>query len=219
MARKEENWIEFPKRISKNAQERYMKNLEYERAVKPTLDQFGHINGQGRYPIGDMQFGSVKASGTACEVIAIYNVLKDLGKEVRLADLIFYNEIFGYMFAFGAFGTKINKIGHFLDKFDVDFEKVEVKSFIEKARKNKYKDGQIFIVTIKNNAGHVVSALHTFEMVYYNKKWVVFNRFNNVKKPSVYDSIGAVLQNGKTIGSFFYIYKINGLRETDVKTQ
>ena len=209
MAKKAEQYIYLPKRIPKSAQNRYFKNLENEKMLSSIFDSFGHINGQHRYPVGTMHFGRAKAGGTACEVIAIYNVLKDIGKPSRLADLIFYDEVLGFMFLSGHFGTKIHRIGTFLDKLKVPYERLSVRDFIRSAGKKEYDDGQIFIVTIKTRAELPISQLHTFETVYYKDNWIVYNRFNDDEKPAVYKNAADILRNGKYRGSFYSIYRIN----------
>ena len=208
MAKKENQLIDLKKHITKDAQRRYIRNIEKEKLLSHVFDDFGHINGQHRFPVGSMYFGNSTAGFAACEVIAIYNVLKDIGRPVRLADLIFYDEVLGYMFFRGIFGTKIRKIGTFLEKLEVPYIQLNVRDFLDIARNNGFKDGQIFILTIMTRGDLPISPVHTFETVYRDNKWVVFNRFNNDERGRIYNNVGEILHNGENIGKLISVYKV-----------
>lgn len=186
----------------------FQRNCELEKKIGWVLDETGHLNGQGRLPVGIMSFGNSTAGFSACEVIAVYNVLNDLGIHRRLSDLIYDAEKLGFLFARGFFGTKINKIPKLLEYYGVRCEKVKARDFIEKARNNDYEDGQMFIITIRNRCDVPVCAIHTFEAVYYEGKWEVFNRFNKDKKSRKCGNIADILRNGEIIGAFYSIFRI-----------
>ena len=131
--------------------EKHLKrNTELEKQLSRVLDSEGHINGQGRFPVGIMKFGNVHAGFASCELVAVYNVLNDLGIKARFSNIIYHAERLGYLFAGGVFGTKISKIGKILEYYGVKSEKVKVREFVLKAGLKQYSDGEIFIVTIKN---------------------------------------------------------------------
>lgn len=184
------------------------KNNDLERLIDRVLDVNGHINGQMRFPVGMMHFGHVRAGFASCEIIAVYNVLKDMGLHVKLSSLIYDAENLGYLFAGGFFGTKISKIGKLLEKYGVRSEKVRLSEFKLKGRLHQFADGDTFIVTIKNRSDLPICALHTFEMVYYEGRWTVYNRFSGDNHPSVYSNIDDVLLNGGDKGAYYSVYKI-----------
>ena len=190
------------------ANHHYLNNLELEEKIKDILDVSGHINGQRRFPVGRMHFGNVSAGFASCEMIAVFNVLHDLGKDKRLSEIIYHGETNGYMLAGGFFGTKIYKIGKILEKYDVAYEREKVAAFIANATEGNYKDGQIFITTIRTRTDVPISHIHTFEMVHYRGHWVVYNRFDRDEGPSIYGNIFDVLKNGGYTGAYMAIYKI-----------
>ncbi len=208
MLRNEDSIIPLPKIIPPGVSRRFERNQEIERMISPMLDSMGHINGQGRFPVSEMRFGRVSAGFASCEVIAVYNVLNDLGMHRSLSELIYYDEALGFLFAFGYFGTKISKIGSILSRLDVQYEKLRPGPFLRKAVRSEWEEGQIFIGTIRTRSDLPVCPLHTFEMVFCGGKWIVFNRFDNCARSMVYDGIESVLWNGKQKGKFYSIYRI-----------
>ena len=186
----------------------FKRNTELEKRIDRILDSDGHINGQGRFPVGIMNFGHVHAGFASCELIAVYNVLNDLGLHISLSQIIYDAERLGYLFAGGIFGTKISKIGKILNHYGVKSEKVKVSEFKLHSKLNHFQDGDTFIVTIKNRNDLPVCSLHTFEMVYYEGKWTVYNRFNGDNHASVYSNSDDVLNNGGEKGAYYSIYKI-----------
>ena len=185
-------------------------NREMEKNIHQVLDPGGHINGQGRFPVQDMRFGNVNAGFASCEVIAVYNVLKDLDRFVPFAELIYMNERSGYMLAGGLFGTGTAKISALLDAYGIQHRKLKRREFTEKIEKNEIPDGSIFIVTIRTRKTLPVSVLHTFEMRRSRGKWIVYNRFNNSESAGIYDSTADILMNGSHRGEWYCIYEIAG---------
>ena len=209
MAKKEENHIELSYKGTSAAQRRFFENAEIEKGAFHLCDSTGHINGQGRFPLSCMRFGRVSAGGTACEIIAVYNVLADLKRPMKLAELIFCAEALGYLFLFGAFGTKISKIGALLEKLGVPFERIKCKDFL----KGDFEEGSIFIVTVRNNARLPVSSLHTFEIVKKEGQWLVYNRFNESESSLVYGNLKDILINGNTTAAYYCVYRILSERQ------
>ena len=190
------------------AKKRFIENSDLEEQMHHVLDYSGHINGQGRFPVHHMHFGNVGAGFASCEIIAVYNVIKDLGGHVPLSELIYYAESSGYMLAGGFFGTKIYKIGNILEHFDIKYNKLSPRVFLKEAADNSFDDETIFIATMKNRREMPISALHTFELIRRRGKWYVYNRFNNSESAGIYDELSAILKNGSYTGAWLTIYEI-----------
>lgn len=168
----------------------------------------GHINGQNLGPVAKMRFGAVSAGFASCELIAVYNVLNDLGIHRRLSSIFYDAEKAGYLLLKGVFGTKIGSIGKLLEKYGVKSKKIKAKEFIELAKNRRIRDGAIYIITIRNNRLLPISPLHTFESVFENGKWTVYNRFSNLNGTSVYTELDDILSNGRSRGAIYSVYEI-----------
>ena len=188
------------KRLERNEQ------LENEMRAQPGGG--GHINGQNLGPVAAMRFGAVSAGFASCELIAVYNVLNDLGKHRRLSSIFYDAERAGYLFLKGVFGTKIGSIGKLLERYGVKSKRMKAKDFKELVENGKIDDGKIFIITIRNNRHLPISPLHTFEAVFENGKWTVYNRFSNLNGTSVYSGIDEMLSNGRSRGAVYSVYEI-----------
>lgn len=74
---------EYPEKIRPARQ--YEKNKDVD--LSEVMDEQGHINGQGREPIASVPYGIARAGLSACESIAINNVLADYGKNPDFHDI------------------------------------------------------------------------------------------------------------------------------------
>ena len=192
----------------RNAVKHFKKNEELEKHIHDMLDKSGHINGQERFPVKHMRFGYTRAGFASCEVIAVYNVIKDLGRYVPLSDLIYHNEKQGYMLAGGLLGTKIHKIGNLLEILGISYQKIKVRNFLESAERGTISDGSMYIVTIRTNRNLPVAHLHTFELVRRANNWCVYNRFNESLGASYYSCLDDILKNGNQMGAWYAVYQI-----------
>ena len=103
-----------------------------------------------------LPFGSTDMAYAGCEVIAVYNLLKNLGEYTCLNDLIETFEKKGTVFN-GYFGTSPYALYKFLKNrgFDVEFS----------ARKRDFdkiaKDSRVFIITFYNDFKNIMNMIHT----------------------------------------------------------
>ena len=184
-------------------------NLELERRIDKILDSNGHINGQGRYPVGMMKFGHVSAGFASCELIAVYNVLKDAGIFKPFSEIIYDAERLGFLFAGGYFGTKITKIGKLLELYGIKSRYIKLKDFYSLEKQQNSSSGDTFIAVIRTNKKLPVAPLHTFEMTYSEDgRWTVYNRFNGDNHPSIYENLDDILNNGPKKGAYYRVFRV-----------
>lgn len=200
-----------------SAKKHFHHNEEMEKNIHHVLDHGGHINGQGRFPVRRMQFGNVKAGFASCEIIAVYNVLKDLNRFVPFSQLIYTNEKNGYMLAGGVFGTRISKIGALLDAYGIRYKKLKKREFVNRIENGEIRDGSIFIAAIRTWRSLPISVIHTFEMKYSRGRWFVYNRFNSSESAGIYDKAQNILKNGNHMGEWYCVYEIFDERIKTVK--
>ena len=178
------------------------------------MDESGHINGQGLYPILEMAYGATTAGNTSCETIAVYNVLKDLGVSTTLSDIIFTADVNGYMLIGGCWGVAPYKVDDLMDDYGIEYDRVTQDEVERKADAGDYQSGQPFVAVIWNNEDSIFDGIHTFEITYSadeeESQWIVYNRFNDDSSFRVYDSLSDILQNGSVNGSYISVFQIDG---------
>lgn len=135
-----------------------------------------------------LPFGSTDMAYAGCEVIAVYNLLKNLGEYTCLNDLIETFEKKGTVFN-GYFGTSPYALYKFLKNrgFDVEFS----------ARKRDFdkiaKDSRVFIITFYNDFKNIMNMIHTV-CVTKNEEGML-RAHNSVCKNEVYSDINSLEKN------------------------
>lgn len=90
-------------------------------------------------PYGDFKYGGLgNVDDNGCGAVAVYNIMKISGKDVKFADVVRYFDVNG-TFAYGKLGTRPSKIISYLRMygFDVGYAFLE-ENFSNLAKKSKY---------------------------------------------------------------------------------
>ncbi len=118
------------------------------------LQETGLIEDQNA--LKSLPFGNTDMAYAGCEVIAVYNLLQDLGKSISLNVLIETFEKRGAVFN-GFFGTSPYALYRYLKKSGLD-------AVCSSARKNFdriAKESRSFIITYYNDAKNIMNMVHT----------------------------------------------------------
>lgn len=216
---------------SRGADSRLEHNRELERQTAAERERGdGHIAGQGGEAVRDMRFGPLieerygdglfgrlarrvnkalsrerfgTVAGAGCEAIAVYNVLRDLGKSVPLSQIIYDIERRGYMVWHGWLGTRTNRLGALLRLYGVKCRAVSPRRVQARADSGRLRSGSVFALAIFNNAKRPLTAgMHCFEAVYTpsadpQRPWTAYNRYNNRTAPERYPTLSAAVGKGK----------------------
>ena len=96
-----------------------------------------------------------------CEVIAVYNALRRLGIDVKLADVIFWAERLDEIVLGGFGGINPNAVSRLLDYTELDY----LQFYKLEDMDSEIKVGDTYILSVWNTADEVWQKLHTY-MVY-----------------------------------------------------
>ena len=154
-----------------------------------------YIYNQNAMYIKNMEYGksNSKLTDVGCELIAVYNALKKIGKTKMLHSIICEFELNGLAWLNGRFGTKPENLQYFFIAHSIKYSMYTSKSsFVKKAKKSK-----VCIMSFWNS-NPPWNGLHTIAFYYKNKKWHSFNRFSNSSYVSeeTYNSFNGLL-NGR----------------------
>ena len=134
--------------------------------------------------ISNLIYGGFPISYNGCELIAVYNALKYLGKFMLFYEVIYYAEINDwYLFPViptGVFGSTPRKAKKLFDEKNLKYAIYQ--NYQSKDFEKNIKDGKICIATYSNKSSKLIYnlSIHTFAF-YYNKKrkkFYVFNGYN-----------------------------------------
>lgn len=139
---------------------------------------------------GDIQFGSGKHHNmrySGCEIIAVYNALLDLGKELSPGDMA---ELIGAFEEKGAalkgeFGVTPHAIKDYLENSGYDVSATS--SSDESSICELEKKGHTFIATVYNNKNNIMEEIHTVCITKKDGIYAVHNDYTrDGKKPPGY---------------------------------
>ena len=177
------------------AESHYKHNKKLDKHVR------GYINGQDFWPYCKFQYGVGTLDYNGCELIAIYNALRALGKTRKLSKIIYDFEFNGAMWLNGVFGTKPQAIGSYIRSCGL-----KTKSFSFTSSMDKYvKKGRIFIICYS----YADIGIHTvMAKGLKDGKIKIYNRYDNRDKTYTMDSIkNYVSEDGFKLIVGYYIYK------------
>lgn len=144
----------------------------------------GMINGQGMGTVKNFRYGLFSFGWCGCEIIAVYNFLKMLGRSLPLCDIAKEIYTYGHVLM-GFFGTNVYVLGHYLKRHGIRTQSTRRKEdFLLRAQQ-----GQFGIVSFWT--GKVLrSSVHTVAFrIGENGRTTVYNRFNNKDCEYVFDSL------------------------------
>ena len=161
----------------------------------------GYVFGQDTSPANQMRYGLYNLSYNGCEVIAVYNALKYLGKFKHLYYIIQEFELNGgSIWLDGLFGTYPTAIGQYMKK-----QGFKVKTFYLTKTMDEYiQYGRCFIIVYAHTSGiHAVMARGTSD----GKRIVVYNRYNNCTTTRIVSSISQLVkEDGFKLIVGYWIY-------------
>ncbi len=178
-----------------NALKNYIKHRKIEKKA-PFTD---YINDQD--DLTKWKLGFEKFANCGCEVVAVYNVRRALGKTIGLSELILMFELSGYVMLYGFFGTDPTKLGVFFTLAGILYGQTSDVNLLEK----KAKKGNPIIFSCWN--GGITGGLHTFMVEYdaTDKSFKSHNGYNNDNYGRGYKKLKDILKGrgGFIVGYYF----------------
>ena len=193
----------------------YYHNIQEQRKLRYKLD---YIYDQSLF--ADWKFGLTNLSSSGCGIVAAYNALVILGRQVDLASLIALEEYNGYL-PFGAvFGVCPFDFKTIAKIYGLEYRSTKL---LEKIDNVSSQTASIFdenqsvaaIIWQLNNIDNLLKGMHyfTFTKISENggSKYVSYNRYFREQKESRYDSLQDVFtpfsNKSKLIQTYFFIDK------------
>ena len=172
----------------------YLNNREYEFS--------SYVYGQNNWPINKMRYGCCKMSSNGCELIAIYNVAKKLGKHRQLYKIALEFEFNGAQILGGIFGTDSQFLGSYLSAHKFKYKKKNKLSDME----DLVQSGRKFILSFWCEAGKITKGLHTVAICCNSvTSFTVYNKYNSDTSIRSYGSLSEIIGKGKFICGY-YVY-------------
>ena len=135
------------------------------------------INGQGVGPVSEMKYGICTMAWNGCEMIAIYNAMRKLGKKVELRDVA--REMYPIsQVALGFFGSNVYVLGRYFKKRGIPYTStLSYNNFF-----NQLKEHKCGICSFWNRRV-LFGSLHTVMVEFKDGEYVVYNRSNGKTEP------------------------------------
>ena len=175
------------RRISRN----FNHNMAHFMEEKTPLSS-GYIENQNQW--GDIHFGRTTMAFAGCEVIAVYNVMKALGRNAGpelIAQLISNFERRGAALQ-GWIGTSPMALKKYLNKNGINTRLVW--------REEDLSDAKVAIATIYNDRNNLYSQIHTIAFTREENGYTAHNSVYSVtEKGSLREAVGAVSSAPKLI--------------------
>ena len=198
--------------LPKEIKQRFETNRD--RDISAAADENGMLNGQGREALAKLAFGRSNVGRAGCESIAVYNILRLLGRPRPLAEIIRDMEKGGYMRLWGHWGAA-PFLRPLLRRYGAAARAVSPGGLQRSADGRALTPGAAFIMCIWNRRLQPQKGLHTFAAVYDprgEEDWVVYNRYNNDAQGRRYAALEDILKTGKSVGAFLVIYRVYPMR-------
>ena len=183
------------------ADRRYAANRAREAApaLAALKDSRGRLSGQGRAGLAELAFGRSTVGRAGCEAIAVYNVLRELGRDVTLSDVIRAAETGGCLALGGRMGILPRRLPRLLDAFGLEYRRADP------AAPERLPAGA-FLACVWNWG--FAGPLHAFALVHDGGGWTAWNRFNGDAGPRRYPALSGVLDTGARRSRFRLIYAV-----------
>ncbi len=127
-----------------NAQKHLKHNIPYDTLLYPKGTPVFLVE-QHKSPMDSVLYGTRNLRYNGCELIAVHNVLLELGKYKPMSQIIYDFESVGAIWLEGEFGTKIMQYNAYLKKQGVKTQEFRTVKQLDDARK----DGDVFILTYR----------------------------------------------------------------------
>lgn len=173
-----ENWLgQKTADVNTDSLYRVRPALQYEINKKwdlsAVMDEGGHINGQKRDGIVDMPYGSSTIGHAGCEIIAVYNLLQDMGRDVSFPEVIRTADEIDCLVSNGNGGILPGGTKRLLQAYGIEFEEVSKNTLQAWADHGYMFDGEQYIAITWNTwsenkilDSNLKDGIHTFLMLY-----------------------------------------------------
>ncbi len=142
------------------------------------------IYNQCNAKFANLKFNSAKICNVGCETIAIYNIMKLIGKFQYYPNVISECYMNGLAWNKGHFGINPKNIYKYFDAHNISYKKTKkFEDWVEKLKEKKKG-----ILSFWND-WHIFGGLHTVMVVYKSKKYYVYNAYSNSKTTEEFKSI------------------------------
>lgn len=176
---------------------RIKRNYELNRTLEQEIS--GYINGQRIGPVAGFRYGTHRYAGVGCEIIATYNSLCALGVRASISDIGRRYEACGGEMLLGAWGTNPFSIEKVMAGYGVCLRRFESIAGLSAYAHPNGIGKTALILSFWNKKGNIFRGIHTVAVEYAEGKYIAYNRFDTIPYALAYDSIGAMIGNGKLI--------------------
>lgn len=156
------------------------------------------INGQGLTPIRSYRLGLFNMAYCGCPAIAVYNALRLCGKKPDLFRIGALVELYA-LTLFGVFGASPWRMKWVLDRVDLKYE--QIKS-IDGLRDRL--DGNVVILCYKTGLKWN-STWHFVAIDGREKPMLIYNRYNDLDRPSPINSIDELITPRQFITAYVIV--------------
>ena len=153
-----------------------LERLNYAHNSKITLPD-DYINGQGEGEVAKMKYGICTMAWNGCEMIALCNAMRAIGRKVELRDVA--REMYPVsQVAMGFFGSNVYVLGHYFKKHGVKYSStLSYNDFF-----NQLKEHRIGVCSFWNRR-ILFGSLHTVAVEFKDGCYVVYNKSNKKTEP------------------------------------
>ena len=141
------------------------------------------INGQGKLPYSNKRIGLGSYGANGCGLIAIYNAMTLIGKNVTLQDVT--DDLRNYMLWFGLGGLKPSGLNFYFTFHNIKYKQISSISSLS----SSVEEGSVFVFVVMNNKKDIFEGFHTMAGQYINGEYRIYNRYNNRTSYAPYASL------------------------------
>lgn len=176
---------------SKQAEE----NRRANQALEPMLPR-GPLNGQRLGALGRFRLGRSSYGFSGCEVIAVYNACRLLGRTHTLSQVGYRCECLSLPMLWGFWGSDPYALWKLMEACGLKWERLE-----SLARAEQAGDG-VFILSFWNRAGNPFHGIHTVAVRRREGRCWVYNRYNNSTEAVGYPSLEQAIDKGDFLTAY-----------------
>ena len=141
------------------------------------------INGQDKLPYSDKRIGLGTYGANGCGLIAVYNAMQLIGKNVTLQDVTYV--LRNHMLFWGLGGLKPSGLDFYFTVHNIEYTQISSMSSLSAS----VEDGNVFVFVVMNNKKNIFEGFHTMAGQYINGEYRIYNRYNGRTSYATYASL------------------------------
>ena len=158
-------------------------NLQYVHNCEKLGNFKNYIYNQEDVKVANLKFANAFVKKVGCETIAVYNIMKLIGKFQYYPNVLIECEMNGLAWLSGHFGIWPKNLYKYFDAHNISYEKTKkFDTWISQIKKKKRG------ILSAWNAWHWFKGLHTVMVTYKDGKYYIYNALPNSTKPETFES-------------------------------